>query len=239
MDSRFPDEDERLFLSTLGGLRLESIIVIKTTINHQKYFRPFYMFDCMLSGMSAVNFDFDIHRDPRQDIFNVSAWDIEVLNDLIYHKLHGRPHKRKHDPYVVDTFNVFCFKKEDIHISFHFLARYFPELSDLITHPIINYGENGSGEEVDDTSNLLKPHIFQILPNVKKVTIHTTYSTTSYADPSRFEYPEYKFLWSSFLSFIESGRSSVTYRVLALRRRIGPCMYSGVTWLEGIDCKPA
>eukprot|EP01083_Nonionella_stella_P139380 425073_1 len=208
---------------------MESIRVIKTATNYERYIRSFYIFDCMLSGMDLTHpfgtrFEFD-----QNGIFNVSSSDIEILNDLIDNKLHGTPYKRTYDPYILDTFNLFCFQKEEISIRFPVLDKDFSELSFLIAGDLINY-VNTPNDKVDGAANLLKPHIFKILPNIKRVTIQTT----SYN--IRSEYAVYKFVWSSFLSFIESGKSSVIYQIRARRRRSEDGIYSGVTWLEDVDC---
>eukprot|EP01083_Nonionella_stella_P251978 868759_1 len=83
---------------------------------------------------------------------------------------------------------------------------------------------------MDDASNLLKPHIFEIFPNLQKVTIRTS----EYGQGSSF-LSDYSFSWSAFLSLIESGKSSIKYTIWTRRRMGKDGTYSGTTWLEGVS----
>merc|ERR1719242_1953077 len=70
---RFAEEDERLFFGGDWRTRVESVIVIETNTNYINYFRLFYAFDLMLSGMYLED------RDRKR----LSSLDEERLNTFI------------------------------------------------------------------------------------------------------------------------------------------------------------
>eukprot|EP01084_Bolivina_argentea_P021973 40817_1 len=195
--SKYNGEDERLFIHEIWPLTMESVVIIETQNNYQQYFHALHIFDAMLSGVEG-------------DIINVLSSDVQILNELINHKLNIERSK-KIPKYVCDTFDLFCHKKETIEITIRWL-KYFKQLSHLIMHSVVNEGPKRTNKNYATIrytnnsvlkhkyKNILKPDKFRIFKNLKTIIVNTTYGNILQIE----EYPVYKFSLLLFLSFIQT-----------------------------------
>eukprot|EP01084_Bolivina_argentea_P260831 440607_1 len=131
------------------------------------------------------------------------------------------------DKYIIDTFDLFLLKKTEIVIDIHEIGTYFKELSDLIMYQTERY-ENEESNNNNSYLNTINPRIFPMFVNLNKVVINTTDSKGSC---------EYRFSLLSFLSSIQSYKSSIKYVIKAKRnsqwnKEHKKWEYYGTTWLN-------
>merc|ERR1712003_4826 len=94
--SDFPEESERLWMGGRFPLKLETVRVVETQNNYQRFLRAFHLFDLMLSGYGkkATKTDVRIVRGAVSEYLGVGS------NG--YHS------------FVNDTFRHFCASKSQI-----------------------------------------------------------------------------------------------------------------------------
>eukprot|EP01084_Bolivina_argentea_P068582 124827_1 len=127
---------------------------------------------------------------------HIPASDINILRVLITNKLNALSQKQTiHiDRYIIDTFDLFLNSKSEILIDIPELHTHFRKLE----HLILDF------ENSDDDNK--KISFLSLFPNLLQVRINTAYTTT--------------FDFDSFLSYIESEKSSIQYIIKAGRREV-------------------
>lgn len=227
--SRYPDEAERLWINgnQYCALRIVTFRIISRGLDFKQFFHALYVFDAML-------------RNQKIDA-KIAKFDYQIVNALI------NGNDPKIPPFIKDTFLLYRHEKKKIHICPYYLDKCFGEkMVDLIMHPLKNYGteydeEQNEWQVVNDFEvatkennvyNVPRPALFEIFPNLKQVYLWTN------GDPygENGKYPEYKLLISSLLSFIDKGKSSVEYLILATRQiDQDEEVFFGQTWLDNVD----
>eukprot|EP01084_Bolivina_argentea_P245929 411664_1 len=101
--SNYNGEEEYLFIGGQHRIKIETIIDIKTNHNYAIFFKPFFLFDCMVNGTG-----FNTDNKP-----NVTNKDYKILQNLIKHYLDTDGYKNKYPNYINDIFKCFvnCKKK--------------------------------------------------------------------------------------------------------------------------------
>eukprot|EP01084_Bolivina_argentea_P268313 455686_1 len=211
--SKFAEEDERLLIHTRKPLRMQSVRIIETAANFKKFMHAFFVFDCMLSGLLSECYGGDL---------SATSKDVKILEKFTNNKLNGTP--LSFDKYIVDCFDLYCYKKEEITIAFEWVEKRWKKISHLFVNNVVNEGYTRDSQrdnikiEVsekcrnDPDKNTLKPTVFKIFPNLKKISLKTTSDVTFISDGT---YPNYVFLWSSLLSFIQNGPDTILYKIYA------------------------
>ena len=103
----------------------------------------------------------------------------KILDKLIKHRLKQNENENEQelfDPYIIDTFNLFCDHKKIISINYAMLTTQYQTLRDLIMFPVIANRSMSASKDDPLNINLFKPFLFKIFPNLKEITmdIHTT-----------------------------------------------------------------
>eukprot|EP01084_Bolivina_argentea_P208979 356090_1 len=186
--SKYGEENERLFIAGRRRLRLASIRIIETTENFEKYLNVFYAFDGMLSYMPCV---------PN---YYLDSSHFRILDRLISNKLNETITFQFHQ-YIVDIFDLFLLTKTQVTFHMSSICDFDKKLkgfSGLFFDRLVK-NENKEYVDIDQSSNILKGEILSIFPNLSLV-----YIVLSHA---------YKFHLSSFLSSINSCKSSIKFKI--------------------------
>eukprot|EP01083_Nonionella_stella_P205330 747807_1 len=164
--SRYPDEAECLFFGGNYRIRIESIILIKTCDNFQKYLKSLFYFDAMINGSDPLGSGYD--KMSPNDLSKV----VSRLRKLIDTECGSSKHQI--EEYIINTFHLFCLKKRQIIINLCFMDLYFKALYPFIMNSV----QRGDTHWQNDmsTTNLFKPTIFALFHNVKEIIIYTTAS---------------------------------------------------------------
>ena len=169
--SSFTEEDERLFFGGDYRTRVESVSVIQTRKNYQKYFRIFYAFDLMLSGSYQTGLKLEIASQDEQRL----KWFIhKAVNEVAGSDCDG-----VHDEYVIDTFNAYITNKRNIVINFDLMEEYYSKsLYQEIVHylEVKNFYRSYKYKEPEDTSmNMIRwKRLFALFSSLETLTIYTT-----------------------------------------------------------------
>eukprot|EP01084_Bolivina_argentea_P088958 160612_1 len=236
--SHYTDENERLFISGYRRLRIETIRIIESGNNYKNFVHAFNVFDQMISG---------VDRD-EYDEMGITATDSKILDEMINNKLRIKREKDKviDDKYIIDTFDLFLNSKTQIKIKLEDLDKYYKEINHLIMHSLVDEGIDWRGYNVReerkinnnsdiDLVNVLNAKMLVIFPNLNEIEIYTTYGSDIYYPG----YPLYRFSLSSFLSSIQSSKSSIKYIINANREWSGEeetdkTQYPEASWLNNI-----
>merc|ERR1712228_871055 len=154
--SRYPSEDERLFIGGFWRIRVQSIKLLKTKQNFSNFIAPLYYLDAMITGA------YDFPKYPK----NAKG----VIDHLFQYKLGQNP-EAKMDNYLYETFDAFVQNKEHIVIDLLFLRNAKESMYKLITHSI------EQGEELKDDSdktNLIQSVFAAIFKKAETVYIDAT-----------------------------------------------------------------
>ena len=157
-----------IFRLFFGGkaycLRLVSATIIETKRNFAASFHALFHFNAMLTQQPLSGY---IGKDDAQSTF-VTKQDFRILEKLINYKL--QIYKDcKIDEYILNTFDVFCNQLVHICISHHVLKKCYSKLYDLIMYPVMDKKINL--EEDKSNTNLFKPLIFRLFPNLQAIWI--------------------------------------------------------------------
>merc|ERR1712228_856694 len=157
--SRYPSEDERLFIGGFYRIRVQSIKLLKTKQNFAQFIAPLYYLDCMVTAKS-----FDPVWGETKPGKNAKG----IIDHLFKYKLAQKP-ELKMDSYLYETFDGYTRNKEHIQIYLDDLSKAKQSMRKLIIHSI----EEGKKffRADNDKTNLLKNDICAIFPNIKTVYI--------------------------------------------------------------------
>ena len=187
--SRFPDEDERVWVQGLDmmALRMVSIRIMRGSLNYKNWIHALHLFDSMVSGQTIYT--------------KIKKEDIRALKALI-----NGNHKGIHE-YIINCFWLYCQKKIKIIIR----TENNNALEDLVmAHvPIDGAKYNVESKEwqtvnnVDQKENKTfiapKAILLELFPNLGRISII----------PGQ----QRRFPLRSFLPFIEHGKSRVVYEI--------------------------
>eukprot|EP01084_Bolivina_argentea_P254896 428631_1 len=65
---------------------------------------------------------------------------------------------------------MFCNHKSELIFNLHYIAEFFPSISDVIIHPIVNNKQKSSSK----LSNVFKQNIFQLFNMVSRIEMYST-----------------------------------------------------------------
>ena len=190
--SRFPEEDERVWIQGLNmmNLRMASIRIMRGSLNYKDWMHALFMFDAMVSG---------VHLPTK-----IKKKDIRALKALI-----NGTHKGIHQ-YIINCFWLYCQKKTKIVIR----TQNQETLEDLVMTQVpiegTKYNEEtkewqivNNVDQKNTTSIVPKSILFDLFPNLERMTI------MNIKDGKKFR----RFPLSSFLPFIECGKSPFVYEI--------------------------
>merc|ERR1712228_1128220 len=122
--SRFPSEDERLFIGGYERIRVQSIRLTQTKQNFASFIAPLYYLDTMVCGAELQYAKVKIDKNAKG-----------VIDHLFKYKLGQNP-EPKMDNYLYETFDGFIRNKEHIVITLWSLNRAKESMCKLIMHSI-------------------------------------------------------------------------------------------------------
>ena len=205
--SNYSEENERLFIGYTGDymydhnplnmqrLRICSIRIIETSVNHEAFFNVLHIFDLLLSGgdMSGTE---------------VTETSLKIITELLKIKLVGGG--ADVDKYMMDCFNLYSLKKRNVIIDLRNVYKYkvphlfhdlHPWKENEINKCYIEYIDNFHGLR---SLNLLNVKLLQaIFPNLDHIKMT--------------EVNDYEFCLSSFLSIIQDSTRNIEYQIQACR----------------------
>ena len=153
--SCFPEEGERFFFGSLFKLQLETLILVDSAKNYKQSFGAFYKFDAALSGA---------------DIGAVSRTEFELFDNCIK-SVFGEPFANSQlDAFILDNFYAFTQHKTRIVLFPADIAEVANKsFVDMIMHPL------SSRHGADDDTNLFKPLLLKLFPNLTQITMQTSW----------------------------------------------------------------
>ena len=163
--SRFPDEDERLFIGGFWRIRVETVRLIKTRQNFQTFIHPLFYFDAMVTA------------NVEMKELKISKKQIGIIQSLIKWKL-GQKSANGVDEYLIKTFEGYTENKQQIEINLFYLSMARKSMAKFIVHSL-----KTRKQKIEDENrkvNLLQPGISQIFPNVKTVHINAGFGLYQY-----------------------------------------------------------
>ena len=189
-------EDERLFMASRRELRLESVILVEAATDFSKYFAALFKFDAMLSG-------------GRIWPLTTSLRDVQIIDKLCMDQLTPSDLAPSNIPeYISQCFSLWCQRKEEVEINIYNLEQ-FQGLSRMIMDKVVGVDNDGTvkGSDTLEGANILKPRVFGMFGNLKKVDIWTRESGAN-----KKQYP---ISMDKFLSFICGLDTGVEYMIVA------------------------
>ena len=154
----FNEEDERLWFGSIFKVEVASVILIESELNYKRSMTAFWTFDAILSGQSMYEIE-------------VSGRDVEIVGSSIASVL-GEPFAANQniDAYALDNFYAFTRHKTQIVLDLYSLNQMKDRrLTDFVMHTIKKHGVSDIS---DDNTNVLKPLIFILFPNLKQIIIY-------------------------------------------------------------------
>merc|ERR1712228_1046894 len=212
--SRYPSEDERLFIGGYYRIRVQSIRLTQTKQNFESFIAPLYYLDAMLTGV-LIGFKY-----PK----NAKG----VIEHLFKYVLGQNP-QPKMDKYLYETFDAFVQNKEHIIIDSFSLQRATESMCKLIMHSLVGRDDNKYKNDNDKT-NLVRSELAAIFPKAKAVHIDAGSGTSQFSfsligflsvlQISEWQKITIKGTWLSDLwkspkrAFIEKEYESKNYKIL-------------------------
>merc|ERR1712192_52268 len=166
--SCFPEEDERFFFGSLFKLRLETLMLVESAKNYKQSIGAFYKFDALLSG---------VKMDGK--MAEVSEVEFDIVDSCIESVLGEPCSDSKLDDFILDNFYAFTQQKTRITLVTPLIDMVKNKsFVDLIMHPL---SEQGADDVSADDTNLFKPLLFKLFPNLTQITLATAWSWQIYA----------------------------------------------------------
>ena len=196
--SCFKEEDERLFFGGDWRIRIQAVTLKRSVPENERrnkwdatykwltfsdHFHALYLMDCMVNGSNM-----------RGSKVRIEKKDVSILKKLIQYKLREKQdEKMSFDPFIHDTFHLFCIKKKQIIINMNQLDWYFKEYG--LSQIIVGHIEE-DGDAKKKKQNIVNVNIFELFENAKKVIIYST---------DKRGMTSYSFSLKSFLTLINSS----------------------------------
>eukprot|EP01083_Nonionella_stella_P018435 51370_1 len=229
--STFNGEDERLWMggSGVGRINVETVRITATGANYQRFFTPLFWFDCMLTGvrLSLPLFESECTSSAYM-----------ILSRLIDYKTKLERSMKAFPKYMCRTFDAYTTNKTEIVIMLCYLEHCFGKWNHLIVNKLvkkqvrqrscIGFKLNGMA-----TTNLLKPIVFKLFDNLKRIRIHSTH-------PYANGIAEYEVDLLSLLSLLDASNvlevtvhATHQYRIHKTDRygMAQQTQHTGVSWL--------
>ena len=167
--SRYPEENERIFMFGTQPIRIESVRIVETGQNLENVFKALFAVDALFSGVCDYQYDKD---------------DMEMLTMLVLRKeeMLANP---KADPYAISMIKSYINRKQNITIDIYYAC--VAIATNKADHGLISGGIIQSSIKVikgihsqnpcfDDSFefNLIAPNIFKVFSRCKTMIIQTT-----------------------------------------------------------------
>jgi len=150
----------------MGGrwpLKLETVRVVETQNNYQRFLRAFHLFDLMLSG----------------DCEKVTKTDVRIVRGAVSEYL-GIESNGYHS-FVNDTFRHFCARKTQIVLNLVDMDKGVKN-NDFVSLVMNEVKRRSWYSDVsDDSVNLCKPVLFELFENVQELVVNTKFGAGGYA----------------------------------------------------------
>ena len=157
--SAFTEEDERLWFGSFGcKVEVASVIIIESALNYSRSMDAFWKFDAILSAQE------------RMCKVEVSARNVSIVGSAMCSAL-GEPFAANPncDAYALDNFFAFTRHKTQILLNLYSLNQMKDRrLTDFVMH---NVEKQSAADISEDFTNVLKPRIFALFPNLQHITI--------------------------------------------------------------------
>ena len=133
------------------------------------------------------------------------------------------------DPYIIDTFRLFCGKKKTLVINLDYVERFFSKICDFVVDGVDKQHDVSFSDNPFD--NLFRPELFRLFVNVEKIFMYTTTNTGEL---------NYKFKLKSFIWLLDGTDSVKQVDIMAtiMNSKKFATSYSSwihYIWTEEID----
>eukprot|EP01084_Bolivina_argentea_P305842 528378_1 len=120
--SNYSGEDEWLFIGGQQRIKIEGIRDIRAHKNYKRYFKPLFLFDCVVNGTG-----FHALNAPE-----ISDQDYLTIQNLIKHSLEINKFRNKYPQYINKTFQCCVDNKSQIVLNLDEITSYLNQLKDII-----------------------------------------------------------------------------------------------------------
>ena len=158
--SRYPEEQERLFIGGRFPMMIKSVLITKTAQDFSSFFGVLSVFDFVVKGTYME----DVKLPPKKD------------HKKLQHLLGGCLGKLKNEKktlpdFIYRTFDCFRENKTEICLDLYWLGHRADALK-VFYEPILHSVSDRGWDDKDDNVNMLRwDNIFAIFPNTKVVTV--------------------------------------------------------------------
>ena len=158
--SRYPEEEERLFMGGRYPVIVKSILIMETAQNFSHFFGVLSVFDCVVNGSDVRRVQMPPTKDYRK-LQHLFDWSLGTLdNDLA-----------TFPDFIYRTFECYRDNKTEILLDFWYLGNTGDALK-VYYEPVVHSVEKRPFGDTEDDVNALKwDNIFAIFPNIKMVTL--------------------------------------------------------------------
>ena len=164
--SRYPDENERVFVGGSVPITVKSVTIVDTNKNYKTAFYALYIFDSMVSDGAIRK---DIRIPPK-------------VVDKIFRFINFKQLSSSCDPYIVTMFEAYKRRKKQIVINLAALSRLNKQMYGIIMEDELmrenTYSDDDNSEicnvtDIESTANLISSNVFQMFPKVHDIIIKT------------------------------------------------------------------
>eukprot|EP01084_Bolivina_argentea_P299052 515466_1 len=204
--SCFPEEEERLWMAGQHKLELESIIIVDTAKNYQKFFKVFMKFDMMISGSKFTK--------------NITRKDVRILSACI-------KQPKQLEQYINDTLYLFRSKKRQLILNLYqineIIAKKNKRGAEFVKLMNINLTPSNTSSECDLFAS--SPIILTLFPNIDEMIIYAAYNDY---------YGNYYWFLLSLTSFksMFSSYKSLQRIVIKCEQKYNKNKWYSVSWLQ-------
>ena len=169
--SRYKEEEEVLFFNGYFNLRIEAITLIETCTKFELCNEALFVFDAMLNAS-----DLEIMDYQNQDGIIYKKIDKRckyILEKLIKIRLKQvEVQKTKMNPYIVETFDLFCDQREEIVLNNTIINNQYKVIENIIMYPLESKHTMSIVSHPNKSNyNLFKPVAFDLFPNLSEINL--------------------------------------------------------------------
>merc|ERR1719242_1051880 len=162
--SNYFEMPEKLWIAGKYPIRLDSITMIESAKNYGNFNRGLFLFDAMISRVSARGMDIKAHQ-----------FDFDFIRNLIESTLDGTIKRLKDlDPFVLNEWQLFVLQKKEIVLDMYSIYESSRLLSNLITADVVKTRRAMENDvALRETDNALKSEWLALFPSLETVRIIT------------------------------------------------------------------
>ena len=153
--STFVEEDEYLWFGSIWGVNVEDVVIVASSRAYRHSVSVLDLFDAVLSGQGMSGQKVEETQSEILDFCIRTALNEKVLLKPV-----------AVDQYVLDNF--YCFQQSKKHIR---LRPQWMNEDDAYLKNLIFYGVSESSDVPDDNTNIFRPFLFEVFPNLVELVV--------------------------------------------------------------------